>query len=159
MIKFKKLFLILAMSVFAAAGFVSCSNDDDDDNDDIVTYLVLKKAQENKIAEEKAALYGTYEGSMTVMKKTVPVTAEIAENSITLSSGYGAYEPAFWFKNSESKWVVAGRAKSNAETDVTADNCDDKTVCGVYISFGDSVEMTIPAMASMGGSCSLTKAE
>lgn len=137
----------MMVAALAVTGFVSCSNDDDEDD-----------------TPEYAQYYGDYSGSMTVTMSgtstTVPLTANVAENSITLSGNYGTYTPAFWFKDSDSKWVVAGRStKATTEADITADNYTDSTICGVYITFGDSVVMTIPAMASMGGTSTLTKSE
>lgn len=132
----------MMVAALAVTGFVSCSNDDDEEN-----------------TPEYAQYYGDYSGSMTVIGTAVALTATVAENSITLSGNYGTYTPAFWFKDSNSKWVVAGRTKTNTETDVTVDNYTDKSVCGVYITFGDSVVMTIPPMASMGGTSTLTKSE
>lgn len=151
------------VAAFAVTGFVSCSDDDDDDNDDIVTYYVLTKYKEN---QEKNALCGTYTGTMTVTMGTrsIPasVKAVVAIDSIDLSqssSNYGTYSSVFWFKDSDGNWVIAARANANEDTDVTVDNYTDKSVCGVYITFGDSVVMTIPAMASMGGTSTLTKSE
>lgn len=132
---------------------------------DAITYYVPAMATMGgtcTLTLEQAKYYGDYSGSMTVTmgtSTTVSLTANVAENSITLSGNYGTYTPAFWFKDSNSNYVVAGRARANTETDVTVDNYMDKSVCGVYITFGDSVVLTIPAMASMGGTSTLTKSE
>ena len=144
---FKKFFLSLMAVAAISLGFVSCSNDDDDDDDEV--------------SYEK--YYGTYTGTMSVTyggKTTeTPVSITVSATSVDQGGNYGAYTNVLWLTNSDGYAVVAAQSDSTntKNGDLTADNYTTASSC--YITFGNTVTYVVPAMASMGGTVTLTKSE
>lgn len=110
---------------------------------------------------ELVALYGTYTGSMTVMGTASEVSLTIANGSFTLNSGHpGTYTKILWLKDTNSNYVLAAQSDdtNTKNGDLTVDNYT--TAASNYVVFGtDAITYYVPAMASMGGTSTLTKSE
>ncbi|MCR5495690.1 MAG: hypothetical protein K6F15_08645 [Treponema sp.] len=102
---------------------------------------------------------GTYSGSMTVMGNTVSLTATVAEDSITLSGGYGTYNKVLWTYDSSNKLVFAGQSDSKYSSSgaLTSDNYTTASSCYLTFDSTSAATLVIPAMASMGGTATITK--
>lgn len=160
MLKLKKIFLAMMVAAFAVTGFVSCSNDDDDDAA-LTAYLISQSQNKATVVEAQTDLYGTYTGTMnvTIGGKTTstPATIKISADGIDQGNNYGAYTKVLWLKNTDGKYVIAAQSDSTntKNGDLTVDNFTTASSC--YVVFGDTITYTVPAMAAMGGTCTLTK--
>lgn len=109
--------------------------------------------------------YGTYTGSMTVTmggkETTTPLSITVAKDSVNLGERYGKYTKVLWLKDSEGKTVQAAQSeKTNTQNgDLTAENYT--TASSDYIAFNNdgTAVITMPAMAKMGGTATLTKSK
>lgn len=102
---------------------------------------------------------GAYNGSMTVMGNTVSLTATVAEDSITLSGGYGTYNKVLWTFDSSNKLVFAAQSDStnSSKGDLTSDNYTTASSCYLTFDSTSAATLVIPAMAAMGGTATITK--
>lgn len=124
------------------------------------TSMTLTKQLPYTVAAQ-TDLFGTYTGSMTVMGNASEVSLTIADGKFTLNSGHPeTYTKILWLKNTDGNCVVAAQSDSTntKNGDLTVDNYT--TASSNYIVFGtDTITYYVPAMAAMGGTCTLTKSE
>lgn len=146
MLKLKKFLLALMITCVAVTGFVSCSNDDDEEEKDVYE-----------------SCYGTYTGTLTVTMNgnTIPspLSITVAKDSVDCGGNYGTYTKVLWGKNAESKKFVAAQSDSTntKNGDLTLENYSTAASCIIVFNGDNTATYTVPAMAAMGGTATITK--
>lgn len=146
MLKLKKFLLALMITCVAVTGFVSCSNDDDEEEKDVYE-----------------SCYGTYTGTMNVTMggntTSSPLSITVAKESVDCGGNYGTYTKVLWGKNAESKIFVAAQSDSTntSKGDLTSENYTTAASCIIVFNGDNTATYTVPAMAAMGGTATITK--
>lgn len=153
---FKNLFLAALISALAVAGFASCSSGDDDDDGSSAP------VSSPVTVSEQTELFGTYTGTLNVTfggnTSAQEAKIKISEGAFALLTDHpSTYTKILWIKETDGSYVVAAQSDSTntKNGDLTLENY--KTASSCYVVFSSEITYVVPAMASMGGTCTLTK--
>lgn len=93
--------------------------------------------------------------------KTIPspLSITVAKDSVDCGGNYGTYTKVLWGKNAESKNFVAAQSDSTntKNGDLTLENYPTAASCIIVFNGDNTATYTVPAMAAMGGTTTITK--
>lgn len=108
--------------------------------------------------------YGTWSGTMTVKMGNNPPTTQslsikVAKDSVDSGGNYGAYTKVLWGKNADNKYFVAAQSDSTntKNGNLTLENYTTAASCIIVFNGDGTATYSVPAMAAMGGTATLTK--
>ena len=123
------------------------------------TYKVTKDVTLSAKWTKVSAYYGSYKGSMTVNGVAQEVSFTVSADSFALTSGHPAtYTKVLWLTNDDGNIVVAAQSDSTNTKNGDLSTGNYTTAASNYVVFGTdgTATYTVPAMAAMGGTASVT---